>query len=112
MRHPPVAEECLVPRFTCPACGQAVVTLRQKAAATSFDPAHCRHCRAPVYPSGKKTYLLRSVEAFIVSAVIVLAFVEFAWSLIAVIVGVIVVIELLILFVVPLVRLQRQEPAP
>lgn len=99
-----------MPRFHCPECGAATITLRQKARANSFEPVRCRECKAPVYPSGKKAYLLRSVEAFIVTAIIVLAMIQFAWSLVVLSIAVIVAFEMLILFVVPLVRLRRQEP--
>ena len=97
-------------RFVCPSCREATIGLRDKLGATSFEPARCRACGARVYASGKKTYLLRSIEALMVTMIVVLALVQFAWSLVALALAVIVLMEALILFAVPLVELQRREP--
>jgi len=91
-------------RFVCPACGQRTIALRARAAATSFDPARCRSCGAAVYPSGKKTYLARSLESLIVSMIVILALVEFSWLLVGLALAVVVVAETAIVFFVPLVE--------
>ena len=99
-------------RFNCPSCREATIAPLAKFAATSFEPTRCPSCRAPVYPSGKKTYLLRSLESLIVTMIVILALIEFSWSLVALAVAVIVVMETLIFLLVPLVRLKRREQGP
>ncbi len=96
--------------FACPACGERTIRVGAKVGATSFEPTRCSNCGARVYPSGKKTYLLRSLEAFIVTMIVILALIDFSWSLVGLALLVIAVMETLVVFVVPLVQLQRREP--
>lgn len=93
--------------FTCPRCNQRTIGLRQKVAATSFEPARCTGCGARVYPSGKKTYLLRSVESLLVTLIVILALIEFAWTLVLAALVVMIVMETLVVLLVPLVELRR-----
>lgn len=97
-------------RFVCPSCRERTIDLRTKIGATSFHPARCPVCRAAVYPSGKKTYLVRSIESLIVTMIVVLALIEFSWALVALALAVIVAMESLIVLLVPLVELKRQVP--
>ncbi len=97
-------------RFTCPSCRESTIPPGAKFAATSFAPTRCPQCQAPVYPSGKKTYLLRSLESLIVTMIVILALIEFSWRLVALAVVVIAVMETLIFLFVPLVRLKLREP--
>lgn len=99
-------------RFACPRCRQPTVGVAAKHGATSLQPTRCPGCGASVYPSGRKTYLLRSLEALIVTMIVILAFIRFDWSLVVLVLAVITVMEAVILFLVPLVELQRREPRP
>lgn len=96
--------------FACPACGERTIGIATKLAATSFEPARCGNCGARIYPSGKKTYLLRSLEAFIVTMIVILALIDFSWGLVGLALLAIAAMETLVVFVVPLVQLQRREP--
>lgn len=96
-----------MPSFVCPACRQRTISMRRKMGATSFEPARCPNCGAQVYPSGKKTYLLRSIESLIVTMIVILALIEFAWGLVLLALAVVVVMETLVLLLVPLVQLRR-----
>ena len=93
--------------FRCPACEQLTIDARTKWGASSFDPASCPACDARVYISGTQSSLWRTLEAFLVTLIVVRAFMGFSWSLVLLGVLVIVVMETLRLFLAPLVRLER-----
>lgn len=97
-----------MPSFHCPACEQSAITPRQKWGASSFDPAVCPRCHARVYASGRQSSLWRTVEALLVTLVVIRALIDFAWGLVVVALLIIVVMETLRLFLVPLVQLQRE----
>lgn len=96
-----------MPTFACPACEQMTITASAKFGATSFAPATCPGCRAQVYPSGKKTHLWRSLQALIVTLIVIRALIDFAWAWVFLALLVIVAMETLRVFIVPLVRLER-----
>ena len=93
--------------FRCPACEQLTIDARSKWGASSFDPATCPSCEAKVYISGGQSSLWRTLEAFMITLIVVMAFIDFSWSLILLVVLVIVAMETLRLFLAPLVRLER-----
>lgn len=93
--------------FRCPACDQYTVTARRKWASSSFAPVTCPECKAEVYASGNQTALWRMVEALLVTLVVLLAFVTGAFGMLLVAVAIILAMETLRLFLVPLVRLER-----
>lgn len=94
-------------KFACPSCGQRTIGIAEKFNATSFDPFRCPQCRAEVYPSGKQTALWRSAQAMIVTLIVVRALIDFSWILVAVALVIILVMEALRLFLVPIVKLRR-----
>ena len=93
--------------FRCPACEQLTIDARTKWGASSFDPATCPSCDAKVYISGKQSSLWRTLEALMVTLIVILAFIKFSWSLVLLAVLVILAMETLRLFMAPLVRLER-----
>lgn len=94
--------------FHCPACGQRTITPWRKWGASSLDPAVCPGCNARVYASGRQSSLWRSVEALLVTLVVIRGLIDFAWALVPAALAIIVVMETLRLLLVPLVRLERQ----
>lgn len=97
-----------MPSFHCPACGQRTITALRKWGASSFDPAVCPGCHARVYASGRQSSLWRSIEALLVTLVVIRGLIDFAWVLVPAALAIIVVMETLRLLLVPLVRLERQ----
>lgn len=97
-----------MPSFRCPACEQRTITPWRKWGASSFDPTVCPGCHARVYASGRQSSLWRTVEALAVTLVVIRALIDFAWSLVLVALLIIGVMETLRLYLVPLVRLERQ----
>lgn len=97
-----------MPSFHCPACDRPAITPREKWRASSLAPAVCPDCRARVYASGRQSSLWRSVEALLVTLIAIRALIDFAWGLVLLALLIIVVMEALRLFLVPLVRLERQ----
>lgn len=94
--------------FRCPSCDEATIPARAKWSATSFAPAHCPVCRARVYTSGRQSSLWRSIEALIVTLIVIRALIGFSWGLVLLALLVILVFETLRLFVAPLVKLERE----
>lgn len=93
--------------FRCPACDRCTITARQKWASSSFAPVTCPECRAEVYASGNQTAMWRMAEALLVTLVVLLAFATGAFGMLLVAVAIILAMETLRLFLVPLVRLER-----
>lgn len=100
-----------MPSFHCPICEQRTITPSQKWGASSFDPATCPGCHARVYPSGGQSSLWRSVEALLVTLVVIRALIDFAWGLLLVALLIIVVMETLRQLLVPLVTLEHRSPS-
>jgi hypothetical protein len=94
-------------RFRCPACDEPTIAARRKWLATSLAPATCPACRAQVYPSGRQGSLWRMAESLLVTLLVIRALIDFSPWIVALIIGVIAVMEVLRLFLVPLVRLER-----
>lgn len=94
--------------FRCPSCDEATIPARAKWGATSFAPATCPACEARVYLSGRQSSLWRSVEALIVTLIVVRAFIGFSWGLVLLALLVIFAFETLRLFMAPLVKLEHQ----
>lgn len=94
--------------FRCPSCDAATIPARAKWGATSFAPATCPSCKAQVYVSGRQSSLWRSVEALIVTLIVIRALIGFSWGLVLLAVLVIAAFEALRLFLAPLVKLERQ----
>ncbi len=94
--------------FRCPSCDQATIPARAKFMATSFAPVTCPTCKAQVYVSGRQSSLWRSLEALIVTLIVIRAFIGFSWGLVVLGVLVILAFEVLRLFLAPLVKLERQ----
>lgn len=93
--------------FRCPACDRYTITALRKWASSSFAPAICPNCRAEVYASGNQTAIWRMAEALLVTLVVLLAFASGAFGMLLLAVLIIVAMETLRLFLVPLVRLER-----
>ncbi|MDX1610285.1 MAG: hypothetical protein R3225_09215 [Halofilum sp. (in: g-proteobacteria)] len=96
-----------MPQFRCPSCDQATISGRRKWASSSFAPAVCPNCRAQVYASGKQTSLWRTAEALLVTLVVLLSFASGNSAVLLLIVPIVIAMETLRLFLVPLVRLER-----
>lgn len=94
--------------FRCPSCDEATIAARAKWGATSFAPATCPACKAQVYVSGRQSSLWRSIEALIVTLIVIRALIGFSWGLVVLAVLVIAALETLRLFMAPLVRLERR----
>ena len=71
-------------------------------------PATCPSCRASVYVSSRLSSLWRTVEALVVTLIVIRLLIGFSWSLVVLGVLVIVVSEAARLWFVPLVTLRRQ----
>ena len=93
--------------FRCPSCEQETIAARDKWSSSSFAPVTCSNCKAQVYASGKQSSIWRISESLMVTLVIILAFMTRAVGLIVVIALIVVVMELLRLFLVPLVKLEH-----
>lgn len=93
--------------FRCPACDQCTISARRKWASSSFAPVTCPNCKAEVYASGRQTAVWRMAEALLVTLVVLLAFITGALGMLLVAVLIIIAMETLRLFLVPLVRLER-----
>ena len=96
-----------MPSFPCPACEQRTITPWRKWGASSFAPAVCPRCGARVYPSGRQSSAWRSFEALLLTLVVVRGLIGFSWGLVLVALVIVVAMETLRLFLVPLVRLER-----
>ena len=94
--------------FRCPSCDEPTISARRKWGATSLTPVTCPSCRAAVYVSSRHSSLWRSVEALLVTLIVIRLFIGFSWSLVAIGVVVIVAFEAVRLFFAPLVTLRRR----
>ena len=93
--------------FVCPACEQPTITPRRKWAASSFAPARCPQCGTRVYPSGRQSSLWRMAESLLVTLLVIAMLLDFSPGLLLLALVVVVAMEILRLFLVPLVRLER-----
>jgi len=93
--------------FRCPACEQPTISARRKWGASSLSPVTCPACRAAVYVSSRQSSLWRSLEALIVTLIVIRALIGFSWFLVLLAVAVVVVLEAVRLYLAPLVALRR-----
>jgi len=94
--------------FTCPACEKPTIAPARKWASSSLNPVHCSECGAQVYASSRQSSLWRILESFLVTLVVIRALIGFSWWLVVIAVLIVVAMEALRLFLVPLVRLRRE----
>lgn len=94
--------------FRCPSCDEPTISARRKWGATSLTPITCPSCHARVYVSSRLSSLWRTVEALLVTLIVIRLLIGFSWSLVALGVLVIVVLEAVRLWFVPLVTLRRK----
>jgi|GEM_PF-2142284 len=93
--------------FRCPSCDAYAITPWQKWRSSSFSPAVCPRCRAQVYASGRQSSAWRTFESLLVTLVVIRALLGFSWWLVAVAAVIVIVMEGLRLYLVPLVRLEH-----
>ena len=93
--------------FRCPSCEEETITPWKKWRSSSFSPSVCSKCGTKVYASARQSSAWRSFEALLVTLVVVRGLIGFSWWLVVIALAIVIVMETLRLYLVPLVRLER-----